>query len=233
MCRKNQNIDLSIICSGILISLFSLILGSSVYVYASTTPDYLIDNLSINNVTASQILEINDKIVNYTKHFVKESKGNLTKMNMLIFDDLEKRNIINEKEKQELLSLDIALSKNKPTSNLTLIDISNLTLIDRNVSSLLEEMVSNSSNPLLVTLKSTLKNKIHDIGTNVGTLIAGNGTGNVTGGITGLPPLTIGDFWDDSNRGLRLTLGCQALGTAITGMAIGSYIGGICSVIII
>jgi hypothetical protein len=138
---------------------------------------------------------------------------------------LENRNIINEEDKQELLSLNIALSESTPTTNLT--------LINNDVSSLLEEMATNSSNPMLVTLKSDLKKKINDIGTNVGILIAGNVTGNVTGGITGLPPLTIGDFWDNEHRSLRLTLGCQAAGTAVSGVALGSYIGSICGVILV
>jgi hypothetical protein len=225
MFENNQAIKYSVIFSTILVSsLFGLAIGSGLYASASTstTPDYLLGNLSLSdNLTASQISEASDKIANYTRHFVQESKGNLTRMNMLLFDDLEKRNIINELDKQELLSLNIALSEIKPTSNLT--------LINNDVSSLLEEMATNSSNPMLVTLKSDLKKKINDIGT----LVAGNGTGNVTGGITGLPPLTIGDFWDNEHRSLRLTLGCQAAGTAVAGVALGSYIGSICGVILV
>jgi hypothetical protein len=259
MFRKNQSMDLSIMFGGILASLFMIYFGSSINVSASVsaTPDYLIGNLSLNNVTTSQVLEISEKIANATKHFVQESKGNLTRMNILIIDELENRNIINEKDKQELLSLNDALSTIKPTNNLT--------LIDRDVSSLEEEMTSNSSNPVIVTLKGDLKRKIHDIGTDVGTLIAGNVTGNLTGnvtgnltgnvtgnltgnvtgnltgnvtgnltdGITGLPPMTIGDFWDDEHRSLRLTLGCQALGSAVSGFALGSYMGSICGVILV
>lgn len=136
-------------------------------------------------------------------------------MNILLINDLENRSIITEKDKQELLSLNNALDDFNP--------LGNLTLIDRNVSSLLEETITNSSNPMIVTLKGDLNKKIHDIGTNVGTLISGNTTENVTGGLAGLPPLTIGDFWDDEHKSLRLTRGCQAVGTAVSGVAIGSY----------
>ncbi len=227
MTINNQTQYLLAIFVGALTPLIALNLGSSVDdVNASTNPNYLVGNLSLsNNLTTSQVLEISDKITNYTKYFVQESNGNLTKMNILLIDDLENRSIINEKDKQELLSLNIALNEFNP--------LGNLTLLDRDVSSLLDETVTNSSNPMLVTLKSDLNKKIHDIGTNVGTLISGNGTHNVTDGLTGLPPSTIGDFWDDEHRSLRLTLGCQALGTVVSGVALGSYIGSICGVILV
>jgi hypothetical protein len=89
-------------------------------------------------MTTAQIGEISDKIANYTNHFVKESKGNQTKMNMLLIDDLEKRNIINEKDKQVLLTLNEGFNEIVPT---------NLTLINENVSSMLERLANNSSNP--------------------------------------------------------------------------------------
>jgi hypothetical protein len=224
--RNNQTRNILVIFGGILASLFALSSVDDNSASASTTPDFVLDNLSLsNNLTTAQILENGDKITNYTKHFVQESKGNLTKMNMLLIDDLENRSIISEQDKQELLSLNDALGKVTFPNNLT--------LIDREVSSHLEVLASNSSNPIVITLKSDLKKKIHDIGTDFGTLIAGNLTGNVTGGNTGLPPMTIGDFWDDEHRSLRLTLGCQAIGTAVSGPAIGSYIGSICGVILV
>lgn len=217
MFKEERTMVLSIIFGAIVISLlFSINFGSRINVSASTAPNYLLGNSSLNtNLAAPQLLELNDKITNYTRHFIQESNGNLTKMNILLIDDLQKRNIINEKDKQELLSLNIALGEIEPTNNIT--------LINSDVSSLLEETVTNSSNPMLITLKSDLNKKIRDIGTNIGSL----------GGIPGLPPLTIGSFWDDEHRSLRLTLGCQAAGTAVSGPAIGSYIGSICGVILV
>jgi hypothetical protein len=226
---------LSIILGGLLALLFTIYFGSSINVSASvsTAPDFLIGNLSFNNITTSQVIDNADKITNYTKNIVQESKGNLTQMNILLINDLEDRSIINENDKQELLLLNDALGK--------IIFPNNFTLIDTAVSSQLEELATNSSNPMVVTLKSDLKKKIHDIGTDFGTLIAGNLTGNltgnlagnVTGGNTGLPPMTIGSFWDDEHRSLRLTLGCQAVGTVAMGPGIGSYIGSICGVILV
>src|SRR5918995_146434 len=150
MFKKEQDIILSILFSAVFISLlFSLNSGSRINVSASGAPNYVLGNQSLsNNLTASQISELSDQIVNYTKPFVQKSGDNLTLMNMLLINDLESRNIINATDKQELLSLNNALGGIKPTSNLT--------LIDEEVSSLLEEMATNSSNPLIVTLKSEL-----------------------------------------------------------------------------
>jgi hypothetical protein len=218
MFTKNQSRDISITLGSILALLFTLFCGSGINVSASvaTAPNYLLGNLSLNtNLTAPQILDFTDKITNYTNQFIQESNGNLTKMNILLIDDLQKRNIINENDKQELLSLNTALGEIEPTNNIT--------LINSDVSSLLEETVTNSSNPMIITLKSDLNKKIRDIGTNIGGL----------GGIPGLPPLTIGSFWDDEHRSMRLTLGCQAAGSAAMGFTIGAYIGSICGVILV
>ena len=196
MFKKRKITVLSIFFSGILISsLFSLNIGSRVDVSASTTPDYLLGNVSLNNLTPTQTTEITDKVVNYTKTIVEKANGNLTKMSLLVTDDMTKRNIISENDKQELNSFISSLDQIKNTSNLT--------LINEEISSNLEGLTSNSSNPIMVALKSGLNHLTPscdsigvDLSTGVCILMSGNATGmpndNLTLGNTGLPPMTIG-----------------------------------------
>lgn len=156
---------------------FSIIVGSvlaglSVNVSTSGAPDYLLGNLTQNtNLTAAQTHEISDKLFNYTNSIKEKAKGNLTQMNIFLLDDMVKRNIIDEKDKQDSVALISGLNQIKPTSNLT--------IINNEVSSLVEEFASNSSNPILIALKDNLKKK----------------TGPIPG-IPGLPPLTIGSLSD-------------------------------------
>ena len=151
--------------------------------------------MSLNNLTPTQTTEITDKVVNYTKTIVEKANGNLTKMSLLVTDDMTKRNIINENEKQELISFISGLDEIKDTNNLT--------RINEEVSSRLEALANNSSNPTMIVFKSGLKHltfSCDDIGVDLSTgvciLMSGNATGipnnNLTLGGPGLPPMTIG-----------------------------------------
>jgi hypothetical protein len=135
-----------ILFGGILVSTFASNWDiSALSAYGSGPPNYLLGNLSNANLTASQVSASIDKLANYTKTFVEKSNGNSSKMTRILIDDLVKRNIISEKDKQHLLSFNSALSQIKPKSNFT--------LVSKDLTSRLE----NSSNPVLVVLKDILK----------------------------------------------------------------------------
>jgi hypothetical protein len=191
MFGNNMRNFLPIILVSVFTSLFA-ICGLSVNVSAQGGPEFLVGNVSLSsNMTAAQIEETKDKVANYTNNIKEKAKGNLTKMSLLTIDDLLGRKLINEKDKQELVSFVTKLNQIKPTGNLT--------IADRDVSSALENLSSNSSNPIIVTLKETLKKK----------------TGPVPG-IPGLPPLTIGGDIDSQRRGVAL-LTCGLWGAAMYG----------------
>ena len=99
--RKEIGIGfLMVLISSTLASVFATNFGSNIGVNAASgAPNYLLGNLSNANLTASQVTEYSDKVSNYTKTILEKSNGNSSKMNMLLIDDLFKRNIINEKEK--------------------------------------------------------------------------------------------------------------------------------------
>jgi hypothetical protein len=136
-------------------------------------------------------------VANYTKTMREKANGNITQMNILMIEDLEKRNIIDQKDEEGLLSFVASLNP-KPTNipgNLTaLINETTTDSIEA-----LEEIASNSSNVNVITLVGTLKNRVNDIGTNTATLISGNGTG----GISVLPPVTI-DLSPENNMRFRM-----------------------------
>jgi hypothetical protein len=191
MFSNNTRTLLPIILGSVFTSLFA-IFGLSVDVYAEEEPEYVLGNLTLKgNLTAAQAIEASDKIANYTNTMFEKSKGNLTKLNMLLIDDLLGRKIISEKDKQELVSFTTDLNKITPTGNLT--------IAGGNVSSLIEDFASNSSNPILITIKETLKKK----------------TGPVPG-IPGLPPLTIGGTFIEPTK---FGVGCAMVGTAAYGLA--------------
>ena len=187
-----------ILISSTLVSTLATNFGSNsgvfaVSAYGSGAPNYLLGNLSNANLTASQVSEFSDKIANYTKTLLEKSNGNSSKMNMLLLDDAVKRNIISEKDKQELLSLNSALNQIKPTSNFT--------LVNKDISSRLENLAKNSSNPVMVALKNIVKRNTCTpiIGINEKLCLpfalanAPHIPNNMTNGTSGLPSMTVSD----------------------------------------
>jgi hypothetical protein len=159
----------------------------------SSAPNYVLGNVSNTNLTAAKALEMEGKVVNYTETLAEKSNGNLTKMNMLLLDDLVKRNIINEKEKQELLSFSFVSNEIKPTSNFT--------LVKKDISSRIEKLATNSSNPVMILLKDGLKRTalpcIPIIGINGKVCLpfyrsnATNIVNNMTNATSGLPSIMV------------------------------------------
>ncbi|MGG6460788.1 MAG: hypothetical protein ACM3JQ_05105 [Candidatus Eiseniibacteriota bacterium] len=133
-------------------SVFVANFRSYIGVSASGAPNYLLGNLSNSNLTAARASELSDKVANFTKTFLEKSGGNASKLNMLLLDEAVNRNIISEKDKQQLLSLLSALNQVKPTSNLT--------LVNNDISSRLENLANNSSSPVMVVMKNILKRNI-------------------------------------------------------------------------
>ena len=155
---------------------------------AQDAPNYLFGNLGLeSNLTREKLQELGDKNTNYTSTMLKEANGNDTKLNVLLVEDLAKRNIIDEETKQGFLSF-IANIPKPPMEglpgtspgdltipgNVTLLGNSTDFLKDLDSSSaLLDEIANNNTGSQLVTLMTDiLKKRVTDIGT----LISGNGT---------------------------------------------------------
>ena len=130
-------------------------------------------------------------------------------MSMLLLDDLVKRNIISEKDKQQLLSLNSALGQIKPTSNFT--------IARKDISSRLENLTNNNSNPVMLVVKNVLKRTtlpcipITGINANVCLpIVLANAPHipyNMTNGTSGLPSTTmysrvVFDIWLGANCAL-------------------------------
>ncbi len=182
MHKNIQTKNLLITFGGILASLIVLNLGSSVDdVNASTNPDYLLGNLTSDPSMPQAILigNLSEQSANILMSMRDQANGNLTKLDMLLLDEMEKRNMINSEDRQGLQTLLFGTMNIDPSINLT--------MVNREVSSLVDSATKNTSNPTLTSLLSTLKHVTPDIGTNTGTLISNN----VTNGTLGLPPLTI------------------------------------------
>ena len=170
-----------IVFGSVLASLFTLFI-LSVNVSAQDAPNYLFGNLGLeSNLTREQLQELGDKITNYTSTMLKEANGNDTKLNVLLVEDLAKRNIIDEETKQGFLSF-IANIPKPPMEGLPDIIPGNVTLLGNSTdflkdldssSALLDEIANNNTGSQLVTLMTDiLKKRVTDIGT----LISGNGT---------------------------------------------------------
>jgi hypothetical protein len=199
MIGNNLRIYTPTVFGSVLASLFTLF-TLSVNVSAQDAPDYLFGNLTFEkNLTKEQLQEIIDKGRNYTSTMLKAANGNETKLNVLLIEDLAKRNIINEEAKQGFLSF-IANMPKPPMGSLPGTGPGNLTLpgnvtlpgnsidflkdLDAN-SVLLDEIAKNNSDSQTVTLMTDiLKKKVTDIGI----FVSGNGTD------MGLPPVTISSF---------------------------------------
>jgi hypothetical protein len=195
MFGEIQKVRLSIIFGSVLVLLFTLI-APSVNVSAQDAPDYLMGNLTLNSkLTTEQVKEIGDKIANYTGTMLKEANGNITKMNVLLTEDMAKRNIIDQEAKEDLLSLVASLT----AGNLTKGNVTDI-LKDLNTSSaLLDEIAKNNSDSQTVSLMSEiLKKRITDIGNAV--------SGNVTD--VEVPTMT---FMSDGAY-LGALYGCEAVG---------------------
>lgn len=187
-----------VVVATLLVSLFTLF-AASVNVSAQDAPDYLFGDLTFErNLTKEQSQEIIDIATNYSNTMLKEANGNITKLNVLLIEDLANRNIIDEEAKQGFLSfvanLPIPPTETIPgTSPGNLTIPGNVTLPGNNTdflkdleasSTLLDGIAKNNSDSQVVTLMtSILKKKVTDIGTD----ISGNGTD------TGLPPVPIFD----------------------------------------
>jgi hypothetical protein len=197
MFRNNQSRNLLITFGGLLASLLVLNMGINV--------DKVFSSVGSNSSTTPKTLNFTEAL-NLVRSMQEESNGNLTQLNILLIDEMERRDIINEEEKKELATYMVGFNKIKPTGNITDIDIQ--------IISLLDNIETNSSNPTSTTLKSTLKNVVPDIGTNTATLIS-----NLNNTLPGLPvPIEdIGDF--EARTHLDSWARCT------TGMAVGSLLG--------
>ena len=197
MFGKSIRIYSPIVFGSVLASLFTLF-ALSVNVSAQNAPDYVLGNLTVDtNLTREQSQEIGDKITNYIDTMQKAANGNDTKLNVLLIEDLAKRNIIDEETKQGFLSFVASLPKPPMETlpgtlpgnltipgNITLPGNSTAFLKDLDASSaLLDEIAKNNSESHVATLMTDILKKK---GTDIGIFVSGSGT-------NGLPPMTISD----------------------------------------
>lgn len=156
-----------------------------------------------------------DKVRNYTSTIKKEANGNITKLNVLLIEDLAKRNIIDAEARAALLSFVSSLPQ-APMVTIPGTIPGNLTIpgpgtIPRNntellkeidaTSALLDEIANNNTDSQPITLMTDiLKKKVTDIGN----FVSGNGTDN------GLGPVPIGigsdETWANIGRAAFCTL---------------------------
>ena len=233
MFCNNKRILLPVVLGSVFTSLFA-IGGLSINVYAQDAPDFLLGNLaSEENPTKEQTQEAIDKINNYTSTMLKEANGNRTKLNILLIEDLEKRNIIDEDAKQGFLKLITTIPK-PPIGTIpgfpgpafpgnltapTFPDENNTDFLkDLDTSStLLDNIAKNNTDSQVVTLMTDiLKKKVTDIES----FVSGNGTD------TG--PVTIeGEFNDVSPTDFAKAVTCAAAvvlgGSPLTSIANGYY----------
>jgi hypothetical protein len=223
MIGNNLRLYAPVIVGSVLAIYFTLF-ATSGNVSAQDAPDYLLGNLTLEkNPTEEQTQEALDKVKNYTSTMLKEANGNDTKLTVLLFEDMAKRNIIDEDAKQGFLAFVASLPEPPMETlpgtlprNLTIPGNTTDFLKDLDVSStLLNEIAVNNSDSQVVTLMTDiLKKKVTDIGT----LVSGNGT--ATG------PVTISSEWEypeDLIKGAT----CAGLfvlgGTPLTGAANAYY----------
>lgn len=211
MIVKNLRSYASVFVSSVLVSLFTLF-APSVDVYAQDAPDFVLGNLTLkNNLTKEEGEEIGDKITNYVSSMQKASNGNQTKLNVLLIEDLAKRNIIDEDAKRGFLAFVASMPK-LPMEGLPGTLPGNLTIPGNNdllkgldaSNAKLDEIAKNNSDTQLVTLMTNILKKQ---GTDIGNLISGNGTD------TG--PVTISDIsWGEAYvKGAT----CALVGSALSG----------------
>ena len=152
-----------IIVGSVLASLFT-VFALSVNVSAQDAPDFLLGNLTLEqNPTKEQTQEAIDKVQNYTSTMLKAANGNQTKLDVLLIEDLAKRNIIDEDAKQGFLSF-IAKIPKPSLDGLPGTIPGNLTDLDAS-SALLDEIAKNNSDSQPVSLMtSILKKRVGDLG---------------------------------------------------------------------
>jgi len=206
-----------IVFGSVLASLFTLF-ALSVNVSAQDAPDYLLGNLTNEkNLTKEQRQEIIDKIANYTSTMKKAANGNQTKLNVLLIEDLAKRNIIDEEAKQDFFS--VIVKTNKPpmeglpgTLPGTIPGNTTDILKDLDASSaLLDEIAVNNSDSQVVTLMTDIIKK-HV--TDIGTVVSGN--------VTDTGPVTIGDIGDFTYGEFARALTCTLVVASTPGFAGGA-----------
>lgn len=225
MIRNNLGLYAPVVFSSVLVSLFTLF-ASSPNVTAQDAPDYLLGNLTFEkNLTKEQIQEAIDKVSNYLDNLKKEASGNETKLNVLLIEDMAKRNIIDEETKQGFLSFVATLPKPPmsifpefPGSDLPPGTIPSPTFPDENVTDFLKDLdtssnildniaKNNSDSQVVVLMTDIIKKRVTDIGT----FATGNGTD------TDLPPVTIDMSWGEAfAKGAT----CALIGGALSGGSI-------------
>lgn len=204
---------------GNFLAIFFTLFATSGNASAQDAPDYLFGNLTLErNLTKEQLQEMVDIATNYTNTMLKAANGNETQLNVLLIEDLAKRNIIDEDAKQGFLAFAASLPK-PPMETLPGTLPGNLTipgnitdiLKDLDASSaLLDEIAVNNSDSQTVTLMTDiLKKRVTD----VGAFVSGNGTD------TGIVPFS---GWEqDAAVGIAIyvtalsTPGLGAVGPAI------------------
>lgn len=202
-----------IVFGSVLASLFTLF-ALSVNVSAQDAPDYVLGNLTLEkNATKEQTEEVINKVSNYLDNMKKEANGNQTKLNVLLIEDLAKRNIIDDDAKQDFLAF-IARIPKPPMEGLPGTLPGNLTIPgntdffkDPDASSaMLDDIAKNNSDSQMVTLITDI---IKKRGTDIGIFVSGNVTD------TDLPPMTISEMsWGEATvKGTT----CALVGMALSG----------------
>ncbi len=211
MFGKSIRIFSPIVFGSVLASLITLF-ALNVNVSAQNAPDYVLGNLTLkSNLTKEETQGIADKITNYISTMQKAANGNQTKLNVLLIEDLAKRNIIDEDAKQGFLAF--IASTHKPSmeglpgtlpGNLTIPGNTDF-LKDLDTSSaLLDDIAKNNSDSQVVTLMTDILKKR---GTDIGNLVSGN--------VTDTGPVTIEEMsWGEAYvKGAT----CALIGGAMSG----------------
>ena len=221
MFGKSIRIYSPVIFGSVLASLFTLF-ALSVNVSAQDAPDYLLGNLTFkSNLTKEETQEVVDKVTNYTTTMLNAANGNETKLSVLLFEDLAKRNIIDEEAKQGFLSFIASIPKplmeTQPgplPGNLTIPGNTTDFLNDLNASStILDEIAINNSDSersqTVSLMTDILKKRVSDLGT------------FVSGNVTDIGPVTIGGEFPTSDfaKAVVITAAIYASGTPVTSAA--------------
>lgn len=209
MFGKSIRIYSPIIVSSVLASLFTL-LALSGNVSAQNEPDYLLGNLTLErNLTKEQRQEMVEKVTDYFRTLKKEANGNITKLNLLVIEDLAKRNIIDAEAKEDLSFFISSLPKPSMETlpgtipgNVTIPGDNGELLKELDATSaLLDEIAVNNTDSQPVTLMTDIiKKRVTDIGA----FVSGNSTDNLLG------PVTVGfgsdETWANIGRAAFCTI---------------------------
>jgi hypothetical protein len=211
-----------IVLGTIMASLFTL-LSLSVDVSAQDAPDYLLGNLTLErNLTKEQRQEIAEEVTEHLNSMKKEADGNVTKLNVLLIEDLANRNIIDANGKDNLLSFISSLPKSDIETlpgmvpeNVTI--PGNVTSPGNNTeflkeleatSTMIDEIAINNTDSQPVSLiTDIIKKRVSDIET----FVSGNGTD------TGVGPVTFGIGSDETWASVGKSMTCALVGAALPG----------------